>query len=99
MRFHTIAACAVLVPALGAASVLAQQGPPRQPPEAATRQIQGFNVVLVLGETHPSDATESVEDLPSGAKKALADMREFLPYKHYRVLDSQWTSCCGTDSA
>jgi hypothetical protein len=22
-------------------------------------------------------------------------MREFLPYKHYRVLDSQWTSCCG----
>jgi hypothetical protein len=21
-------------------------------------------------------------------------MREFLPYKHYRVLDAQWTSCC-----
>ena len=24
-------------------------------------------------------------------------MREFLPYKHYRVLDSQWTSCCSSE--
>ena len=24
-------------------------------------------------------------------------MREFLPYKHYRVLDSQWTSCCSPE--
>ena len=24
-------------------------------------------------------------------------MREFLPYKHYRVLDSQWTSCCSAE--
>ena len=37
---------------------------------------------------------EGSEDIPPGARKALADMREFLPYKHYRVLDTQWTSCC-----
>jgi hypothetical protein len=25
-------------------------------------------------------------------------MRDFLPYKSYRVLDSQWTSCCSIES-
>jgi hypothetical protein len=63
-----------------------------------TTQLQGFNVVLVLGETQPGGAAPT-EELPAGARKALADMREFLPYKHYRVLDAQWISCCaGTPS-
>jgi len=48
--------------------------------------ISGFSVVLVLGETQSSGAAET-ETLPGGAKKALNDMREFLPYKNYRVLD------------
>jgi len=59
--------------------------------------IGGFSVVLVLGETQPSGAAET-ETLPGGAKKALSDMREFLPYKNYRVLDAQWTSCCSPRS-
>jgi hypothetical protein len=59
--------------------------------------ISGFSVVLVLGETQSSGAAET-ETLPGGAKKALSDMREFLPYKNYRVLDSQWTSCCSPRS-
>ncbi|HVH57921.1 MAG TPA: hypothetical protein VM791_16770 [Vicinamibacterales bacterium] len=59
--------------------------------------ISGFSVVLVLGETQSSGAAET-ETLPGGAKKALNDMREFLPYKNYRVLDSQWTSCCSPRS-
>ena len=63
---------------------------------AATRQVQGFNIVLVLGETQPSSRVEATEDLPAAAQKALNDMREFLPYKHYRVLDAQWTSCCAS---
>ena len=61
---------------------------------ATTRQIQGFNIVLVVGETQLGGGVEGSEDLPAGARKALSDMREFLPYKHYRVLDAQWTSCC-----
>ena len=61
---------------------------------AATRLVHGFNIVLVLGETQPSSRVEATEDLPVGAQKALNDMREFLPYKNYRVLDAQWTSCC-----
>jgi hypothetical protein len=61
--------------------------------EAVVETISGFSVVLVLGETQPSGAA-ATDTLPAGAKKALNDMREFLPYKNYRVLDTQWTSCC-----
>ena len=68
--------------------------PTREQPVAATRQVQGFNIVLVLGETQLGSGVEGSEDIPPGARKALNDMREFLPYKHYRVLDTQWTSCC-----
>jgi hypothetical protein len=61
--------------------------------EIVSSTISGFNIVLVVGETQ-SSGSASAEELPPAAKKALNDMREFLPYKHYRVLDVQWTSCC-----
>jgi hypothetical protein len=60
------------------------------------RDIQGFNIVLILGESERSE--NSSLELPGAARRALADMREFLPYKHYRVLDSQWMSCCAPES-
>jgi hypothetical protein len=53
---------------------------------------QGFSVVLVLGEMQGTGAAENV---PPAARKALVDMKDFLPYKSYRLLDSQWTLCCG----
>ena len=53
---------------------------------------QGFSVVLVLGEMQGTGAADSV---PAAARKALADMKDFLPYKTYRLLDTQWTLCCG----
>lgn len=53
---------------------------------------QGFSVVLVLGEMQGAGTTENV---PPAARKALLDMKDFLPYKSYRLLDSQWTLCCG----
>ena len=58
--------------------------------------LQGFNIVLLVGESQSSGP--SIEDVPSAARKALADMKEFLPFKHYRVLDSQWTLCCSNSS-
>ena len=48
---------------------------------------QGFSVVLLLGEGQSGAAPEGLSE---AARKALADMREFLPYKSYRVLDNQW---------
>ena len=53
---------------------------------------QGFSVVLVLGELQGTATSDSV---PAAARKALADMKDFLPYKSYRLLDTQWTLCCG----
>lgn len=79
-----------------------QEPPPRPMPAPGTaapvQELSGFSVVLVVGETQPSPGSSAGQDLPSGAQRALSDMREFLPYKHYRVLDSQWTSCCSPKS-
>ncbi len=61
--------------------------------DVVVNEISGFSIVLVLGETQAGGAT-ATQDLSAGARKALSDMREFLPYKHYRVLDAQWISCC-----
>jgi hypothetical protein len=49
---------------------------------------QGFSVVLVLGDT--KGATTVDDSVPPAARKALADMKDFLPYKSYRLLDAQW---------
>jgi hypothetical protein len=49
-------------------------------------RFNGFGVSLVLGE-----AQGGVTDkLPAGATKALLDLKDFLPYKSYRVLDTLW---------
>jgi hypothetical protein len=53
---------------------------------------QGFSVVLVLGDMQGTTAADNV---PAAARKALADMKDFLPYKSYRLLDTQWSLCCG----
>jgi hypothetical protein len=57
--------------------------------------LQGFSVVLVMGELQGTNATD---DVPIAARKALTDMREFLPYKSYRLMDAGWLMCCGERS-
>jgi hypothetical protein len=58
---------------------------PRQWPQA-------FSVVLVVGEM---EGTQQADAVPPAARKALTDLKDFLPYKSYRLLDTQWTLCCG----
>ncbi len=53
--------------------------------------MRGFSVALVLGDL---TGTSTPDNLPPGAKKALSDMREFLPYKSYQLLDTHWLLCC-----
>jgi hypothetical protein len=53
---------------------------------------QGFSVVLVLGDIQ---GAATPDDVPPAARKALADMRDFLPFKSYRLLDASWVMCCG----
>ena len=87
-----VLACASTVSAQQAAQ--AQNPSPFQPAPGRNTlsQIQGFNIVLLVGESQASGG--SVDDVPAAARKALADLRDFLPFKHYRLVDTQWTSCC-----
>jgi hypothetical protein len=54
---------------------------------------QGFSVVLVLGDIQ---GATSADDVPPAARKALTDMRDFLPFKSYKLLDAAWLMCCST---
>jgi hypothetical protein len=92
MTFRFCSAAAALMVAVWTGSPLAQQASARRDPAGAMQAIQGFNIVLLIGESTSSGS--SIEEVPAAARKALADMRDFLPFKHYRVLDSHWTSCC-----
>ena len=53
---------------------------------------QGFSVVLVLGDIQ---GAATPDDVPPAARKALVDMRDFLPFKSYKLLDASWVMCCG----
>lgn len=48
---------------------------------------QGFSVVLVLADLTASSAQD---DVPPAARRALADLKDFLPYKSYKLLDAAW---------
>jgi hypothetical protein len=58
--------------------------------------IHGFSIVLVVGDMQGTAGAN--DTVPGAAKKALADMRDFLPYKNYRLLDAEWMLCCGGGS-
>jgi len=90
------AAAAVVIGAGSAAPSAQQPTTPRadEPsfriakPDRTDSLVQGYSVVLVLGDMQAGSTPDTV---PPAAKKALADMKDFLPYKSYRLLDSQWT--------
>jgi len=62
---------------------------------AASLGVHGFSVVLVIGGTQGASASDNV---PEAARKALADMKDFLPYKRYQLLDAAWILCCAPDT-
>jgi hypothetical protein len=56
---------------------------------AHAQSQRGFSVVLLLGETQSATTGDSMPPAPA-LRKALNDVKDFLPYKSYRVLDTQW---------
>ena len=106
----TLLTICAAVPSAASGQQSAAQAPPAQPattrPHAVTPQVmaaptsrrpgalRGFSVVLVMGDLQGTSATD---DVPVAARKALNDMREFLPYKSYRLLDAGWLMCCGDE--
>jgi hypothetical protein len=61
--------------------------------EDAAPPTQVFQLHLLEGSTAEAGATPA--DLPAGARKALEDLRGFLPYKSYRLLDAAWLPTTG----
>jgi hypothetical protein len=57
--------------------------------QAASKGLQGFSVVLLLGDAQGNSVPDG---LSAPARKALADIKDFLPFKSYRVLDTQWVA-------
>ncbi len=97
MSRQTAAAAVVLALALPAASAAQQATPPFTKRDVVASELSGFSVVLVVGEMQRGRS--STDNLPAGAARALKEMGDFLPYKSYRVLDAQWTSCCSPKPA
>ena len=53
----------------------------------ASSGLQGFSIVLVLGDVQDGATSDNI---PAAARAALADLKDFLPYRSYRVLDTAW---------
>jgi BMFP domain-containing protein YqiC len=70
-----------------------QGGPGRRANAFDAIGIHGFSIVLVVGDMQGTAGAN--DTVPGAARKALADMRDFLPYKNYRLLDAEWMLCCG----
>ena len=70
-----------------------QQAPPAAKRSESRSVAQGFSVVLVLADLQASAAPD---DVPPAARRALADMKDFLPYKSYKLLDAAWILGQGT---
>jgi len=61
-----------------------------QTPAAVTQNgkpLLGYSIVLLVGDIA---GTTVAEGLSAPARKALSDIKDFLPYKSYRTLDTQW---------
>jgi hypothetical protein len=95
----TFAAQVALMLALLPAAAAAQRGkvvvPVDRGQTPASMGVHGFSVVLVVGGMQGSSASDNV---PEAARKALADMKDFLPYKRYQLLDAAWILCCGSEN-
>ena len=82
-----VVACAIVASSPAHGRQAADTAPSKKlsDPEPAPRR--GFNVVLLLGDMQDASGLDTV---PVAARKALSDMKDFLPYKGYRLLDTQW---------
>jgi hypothetical protein len=56
-----------------------------------------FHIALIIAENEP--AASAPQSLPKGVEKAIADIRDFLPYKSYRIIDSALLRANGTGKA
>jgi hypothetical protein len=54
-----------------------------------TKRVKGYSIILLVGEPQGSSMPEN---LPAPARKALLDIKDFLPFKSFRFIDEQWVA-------
>lgn len=59
-----------------------------QTPAPPSDRTYTFQLVLLTADT--AGGATSFENVPANAQKALADVKDFLPYKSYKLLDLAW---------
>jgi hypothetical protein len=89
LRANQLADAAKALQALQAREPFAGTSKPATPdaPTQMSKKVRGYSLVLLLGDTMPGPMPEG---LSAPARKALADIKDFLPYKSFRILDTQW---------
>ena len=81
---------------IAAGAIAASPGLAADPRQTASADVQGFSVQLVLAET---DGSAGAFDAPSeAARRAIGALAPLLPFTSYRLLDTQWLLCCGSNS-
>jgi hypothetical protein len=76
------------------------QAPATQPtPKAveATPRNQNLQILLLSASLKPS--TTAGPEIPENAQKALNDLKKFLPFKSYQLVDGAWLSATEGRSA
>lgn len=88
MRGMSVVVMLAVGVAIASPPVVSAQAAKGVPVKPGSPTVQGFSVVLLLGDLQGGTTADNV---PPAARKALADMKDFLPYKSYRLLDTGWT--------
>lgn len=64
--------------------LLAQKEAPPPKADSTFGRTQLFQIIILTGTT---DGPDELKDLPKNAEKAIHDIRNFLPYKRYVLVD------------
>ncbi len=65
-------------------------------PDSSERPTYSFQISLLLADIQGDGSSEG---LSKNARKALEDLRDFLPFKSYRLLDFAWLRTSSMSSA
>ena len=94
IRRFAFAALAVAL--LGPVGARAQSPAPEATPRPSDARTYTFQLVLLVAD---NEGAGGFENVPPRAQKALADVRDFLPYQSYHLLDLAWLRSSGRSEA
>lgn len=80
-------------------SALAQPPAPQPAPRAAEPSTRNQNLQILLLSAALKPSTTAGPEIPENAQKAVNDLKKFLPFKSYQLVDGAWLSATEGRSA